>query len=482
MGATGVVAALAGRPRSRWYAVLLAAFLTLGLNPRASGDIGWQLSFAAVIGILLWASRFRDLLLEVGASRVTGVRRLLAEGAGVTISATLATAPLMATAFDSISIASLPANILALPAVAPMMWLGMLSCVAGQVPAIPLEPLTWLAGLLAAYVAQVAHWLGSPSWARLNLPLDGAPAVAEAYLALGLGVSVGLAWVARRRELRGSPHALRAMLAAAAIALLGIGLAPLLGPGSDSAQAAPGLRVTVLDVGQGDAMVLDPLDGDPVLVDGGPPGDELRAKLQRIGVSRIAAAIVTHDQTDHVGGIEELLGVLPIQRLLYAGPSRDFLGPAQAEGVRARSIAAGASVDSGSLRLQVLWPPRSLLSGPAPDDPNREALVLIARWQRFSILLTADAEAESVPIDPGPVDVLKVAHHGSDDAGLGSLLDRISPRLAVISVGEGNPYGHPTPETIATLAAHRVPTLRTDAEGEVTIDVTRRGWSAGTGD
>ncbi len=482
MGATGVVAALAGRPRSRWYAVAVAAFLTLGLNPRASGDIGWQLSFAAVIGILLWASRFRDLLLEPGHSRVSGARRLLAEGTGVTISATLATAPLMASAFDSISIASLPANILALPAVAPMMWLGMLSCIAGQVPAIPVEPLTWLAGLLAAYVAQVAHWLGSPSWARLNLALHGAPAMTGAYLAVGLGVSVGLAWVARRRELRGSARASRTVLAATAVAVLGIGLAPLLGPGSDPTRAAPGLRVTVLDVGQGDAILLDPLDGDPVLVDGGPPGDELRAKLDRNGVARIAAAIVTHDQADHVGGIEELLGALPIHRLLYAEPSRDFLGPARAAGVPARQIAEGSGVDSGTLRLQVLWPPRSLLGGPAPDDPNREAVVLVARWHRFSILLTADAEAEAVPIDPGPVDVLKVAHHGSDDAGLGPLLDRVSPRLAVISVGDDNPYGHPTPETISTLAEHRVPTLRTDSDGEVVIDVTRRGWSASAGD
>ena len=73
------------------------------------------------------------------------------------------------------------------------------------------------------------------------------------------------------------------------------------------------------------------------------------------------------------------------------------------------------------------------------------------------MLLTADAEAESTPIDPGPVDVLKVAHHGSDDAGLGDLLERTLPRLAVISVGEDNPYGHPTAATLATLAAHGVP-------------------------
>ena len=87
------------------------------------------------------------------------------------------------------------------------------------------------------------------------------------------------------------------------------------------------------------------------------------------------------------------------------------------------------------------------------------------------MLLSADAEAEAVPIDPGPIDVLKVAHHGSDDAGLGALLERTRPRLAVISVGEGNTYGHPTDATLATLAAHGVRTLRTDRDGTVVLEV-----------
>jgi competence protein ComEC len=100
-----------------------------------------------------------------------------------------------------------------------------------------------------------------------------------------------------------------------------------------------------------------------------------------------------------------------------------------------------------------------------------------ARWGHFSMLLAADAEAEAVPLDPGPVDVLKVAHHGSDDAGLEGLLDEIQPQLAVISVGEGNPYGHPTPQTLASLAEHRVPTLRTDSDGTIEIGVGPRSIS-----
>lgn len=134
------------------------------------------------------------------------------------------------------------------------------------------------------------------------------------------------------------------------------------------------------------------------------------------------------------------------------------------------------------LRLRVLWPPPDALARPLGGaDPNGQALVLLAGWGRFAMLLTADAEAEQVPLEPGPVDVLKVAHHGSEDAGLAALLERSRPRLAVISVGAGNPYGHPTAATLATLAAHRVRVLRTDRDGEVEIAVRRGRIGVSTG-
>jgi competence protein ComEC len=113
-----------------------------------------------------------------------------------------------------------------------------------------------------------------------------------------------------------------------------------------------------------------------------------------------------------------------------------------------------------------------MLATPLADqDPNLQALVIEARWRDFSMLLTADAEAEAVPIEPGPIDVLKIAHHGSEDAGLASLLERTRPRLAVISVGEDNPYGHPTHATLQTLQDHGVPILRTDRDGDVDLAV-----------
>jgi competence protein ComEC len=227
-------------------------------------------------------------------------------------------------------------------------------------------------------------------------------------------------------------------------------------------------------VGQGDAILLQPAGAPAVLVDGGPPGDGLAGQLRSAGVGRLGVAVVTHEQSDHAGGVEELLGHFPVARLAYARLSRRLRGEAEAAGAAPARIAAGDALRSGRLRMEVLWPPPELLATPlAGADPNTQALVLLARWRDFSMLLTADAEAEDVPVEPGPVDVLKVAHHGSDDAGLDGLLDRIAPKLALISVGAGNPYGHPTAATLATLAAHHVPILRTDRDGTIVLDVGR---------
>jgi competence protein ComEC len=117
------------------------------------------------------------------------------------------------------------------------------------------------------------------------------------------------------------------------------------------------------------------------------------------------------------------------------------------------------------------------LLGETDEDPNLLCLVLVAQWRHFSMLLTGDAEAEAVPMDPGPIDVLKVAHHGSADAGLDELLDRSVPKLAVISVGAGNTYGHPTDSTLAELRSHDVPTMRTDTDGEIDIDADGSRWT-----
>jgi competence protein ComEC len=499
MGAAAVIAALASRPAARWHAMLLAAAVTLAIDPRASADVGWQLSFAAVAGIALWASglrlAFRRSRSADGpaqpAGSAAGPRAAVADAVAVTVAATLATAPLMAHHFEAVSLAALPANLLALPAVAPVMWLGMLSAAAGQLPFVPVEPLTGLAGVLAAYIAQVARWLATPGWAQVEVRLDDPASLGFAYalLAAGLGAVIangrrrtGMRWPAPRPARSGARRSARARILAAGLAVIAAG-ALAIGPSlAGEAGGGHGLRVTVLDVGQGDAILLEPPGGDAVLVDGGPPGEELPERLRALGVDRLGAAILTHDQLDHSAGVEEVLGEVPVERFVVARAGRRLLEDARAAGAEPTRAAAGAEVRSGHLRLRALWPPRPLLNGGVEEDPNRLSLVLLARWHGFRMLLTGDAEAESVPIDPGAIDVLKVAHHGSDDAGLDGLLDRTVPRLAVVSVGEDNAYGHPAAETLATLSEHAIPVLRTDLDGEITIAVGDDGWTATAAD
>jgi len=488
MGGLGVLATLAGRRSSRLYALAVAAVFALAIDPHVAGDVGWQLSFAAVLGILALVSPLRRAIVARTGGR--GWRGALAEGAALTVAATLVTAPLIAFHFEAVSTTTLAANLLALPAVAPAMWLGMLAAAGGQIPGFPVGLLNVVNAPLLAYIAQVAEWCGRPSWAYLHIRL-GLGGLVISYLSLA-AATVGIPVLLRRYRLallRRRPlpadgpkcqlwvdiSACRRRtwrVAVAGIAGLGIVLAAWSGGGAGASGPASGLRVTFLDVGQGDAILLQPARSPALLVDGGPPGDGLSAKLWAAGVDRLAVAVVTHEQSDHAGGIGDLLGGVPVAELAYARLGRRLRGEAVAAGAAPVRIAAGDTLHAGRLGIEVLWPPRELLAAPlSGEDPNAQALVLLVRWRRFSMLLTADAEAEAVPVDPGPLDVLKIAHHGSEDAGLGSLLDRTDPRLAVISVGDDNPYGHPAPATLQALAAHHVPTLRTDLDGTVTLEV-----------
>lgn len=184
MGAATTVAALAGRAASRWYALLLAAAVTLIANPRASGDPGWQLSFAAVVAIALLAP---------GVGRRLRARRMpepVADAVAISCAATLGTAPLLAFHFGQVSLVSLPANLLAAPAVAPITWLGLLAAALGQVATALALPLNALNAYLLAYVGWVAHAAAGLPDASVPLALHGPFALLASYAAiaaLGLG-------------------------------------------------------------------------------------------------------------------------------------------------------------------------------------------------------------------------------------------------------------------------------------------------------
>jgi competence protein ComEC len=262
-----------------------------------------------------------------------------------------------------------------------------------------------------------------------------------------------------------------------AVAVLAMALALVLAWRSAPDDALPppkGFRLTVLDVGQGDAIVLQVPEG-AVLVDQGPPEAEVVGVLGRLGVRRLAALVTTHPHRDHVGGGQEVLGELPVGQVLDplqptdSTDERELLKEARSRRVPVVAARTGRTYRLGRLRLRVLWPDEG---GHTTDDPHAHGVVLLASYGSIDALLTGDSEADvTVPLRPPPVEILKVAHHGSVDERLDELLALTRPRVALISLGAHNDYGHPAPSTLATLESVRgLAVYRTDRDGRITLE------------
>jgi competence protein ComEC len=451
MGAAAVVAVLASRPAARWHALLLAAAVTLTLNPRAIEDVGWQLSFAAVVAILLMATRLRDGL----ANR--GLPSGLAEATALTGAATLGTAPLIAAHFGQASLVSLPANVAAAPAVAPTMWLGMAAAAIGQVSPVLAAPFTALAGFPAAYVMWVAHVAGGVPGAQATVPVV---MVAVACLLAMLAIA----------SRRARPLAAAALAAAIAIAAV----VPRSQAGATTTPA--GLRITFLDVGQGDATLIQRREA-AILFDTGPPDGPILARLRRAGVRRLDLLAVTHAQDDHDGGAAAVLRSMPVGIVLDGRDGvRDGAGARMAAEARRRRIRlvvprAGQTLQVGGVTIRVLWPQAAPAHREPGADPNQRAIVAEAAADSVRVLLTADAESDVLGhLDLEPVDLLKVSHHGSADPGLPAVLARLRPRLAAIEVGRNNRYGHPAASTVRALASAGAALVRTDRDGSIRVE------------
>lgn len=472
MGAASLIALGAARPTSRWYALLLAACATLVFNPRATGDPGWQLSFAAVAGILTLAPIVRAPL--------SPLPRPLAEGIAITVAATMATAPLMGHHFGSVSLAGLPANVVALPLVAPIMWLGMIRAALGQLGSAA-EPLVELVGLplapaLRALAAIATSFAGMPG-GQLRLPLGSPVAVALAYVALAAIARVA-ARAARTVDVapaagrwRRAPPNRRVAVVCAIGVVLSLGLARL------TAVPAPPDRLTVsfLDVGQGDATLIQAPGGVAVLFDGGPPEGGVTRLLRRAGVRSLALVVATHQSRDHHAGLQAVADSYRIGTLLQNGDgTRDgsfwrVVRTARARGARVVTPAPGQVLRAGPLLTRIYGPPPRP-PGPPPEDPNPRAIPAVVSYGSFDLFLSGDAESDALAqYDLPPVEAMKVSHHGSDDPGLPGLLERLRPRVAGIEVGKRNSYGHPRASTITALERARVRVYRTDQDGTVRL-------------
>jgi competence protein ComEC len=458
MGVAGLIAALAGRPASRWYALLLAAALTLAWNPRAAADAGWQLSFAAVVSLLALVPALRARL---GAA---GVPPGLADAIAITAAATLGTAPLIALHFERLSLVSLPANVLAAPVVAPVMWLGTIAGALGQIAPALAAPVAAVMALPLGYLTWLADRAADLPLAEITVPSPGPLGVLVIYLVAG---AVALSW----RRWSGAVRR-RARTALALAALAGCSAAIVLHRGPPDPPRD--LTISFLDIGQGDATLIQH-GASAVLVDSGPPGGPILKRLRSAGVRRLDVLVLTHDALDHDGAAGAVMSAVPIGLVLdgeEATPHARIRGLAAAHGLRRLASDAGQVLRAGPLELRVLWP-RRVPTAPPGAEPNDRATVLHVRDGTFDLLLTADAESNVLAgLQLPEVEALKVSHHGSEDPGLPGVLARLRPRVAVIEVGAHNTYGHPTPATLEALRDGQVPIVRrTDRDGTVRITV-----------
>jgi competence protein ComEC len=443
-----------GKPRATGSILAAAVLILLVLDPWLVHAIGFQLSVTATAGMVVLATPFAERLGRI-------VPKPAAMAAGTTLAAQLGVSPLLLFHFHELPGVTIVANVAAFPAVSPALLLGIAASAVGLV-SIPLgHAVAVLAQLPMRYLEIVASTLAKApiAWITTN----GGPGV----LIVGIAIFVAIAiWIHSGRRLpRG--------------AVVGsVALAPLvvwhlaLGSGPPAA-----LTVRVLDIGQGDSMLITSPGGANVLIDAGPDEAVAAQLLVSYGVKRLDAVIESHPHADHIAGLPQVLARFAVGVFLEPGcPDDTELEQAvheevTAQGIPVRTPAAGDRVTVGDLSFEILSPDRCWTG--SHSDPNNDSIVALLRYGDDSMLFTGDAEreAQQLLLDGGllsDVDVLKMPHHGGDTS-LPALFPAVTPEVIPISVGQPNPYGHPNPVALEEAAATGAAIWRTDEHGTVTI-------------
>jgi competence protein ComEC len=449
MGGLALVALALGRPRAAVPSLAAGVFGLVVYDPELAVDAGFALSVLATGGLVLIAPRWTEAL------QARGWPRVAAEALAVPAAAQAACAPVIAAISASVSLATVPANLLAAPAVAPATIIGIFSAVVSPLAPSASQFAAWLASWPARWLILVAH-RGADVPAGL-LPWPGGAAGGLLLGALILALLLAFRHPAARRWVLVTAVAI--VLGAVPVRLLATPWPP------------PGWLVVACDVGQGDAVALSAGPGAAVVVDAGPDPDAVDGCLRRLGIRRVPLLVISHFHADHIGGLDGVLRGRTVDALL----APDFAEPVAARAaVLGHGLARVAGpLDVGGVHLDVLGPVRPLTG--TRSDPNNNSLVLVATTGGFRVLLTGDAETEEqlslLAVDDPRVlraDVLKVAHHGSayQDEGF---LEAVAPRVALVSVGLDNDYGHPNPVLLARLTRGGARVLRTDQQGDLAV-------------
>ena len=483
MASVALVALIVGRAASAPSTLAAAALCLLAASPLVLFDVSFQLSFASVAGIALLA-RFSGRAPAGRRASVAGkVVRWLARFGAATAAATVATAPLVAHHFGEIAPAAPLGNLALVPLVELLVVpLGLAgSALAALWPSAGAPLLTaagWAAG--AALAIAEAFRGAAPVWlVRFPNILETA-----AFTACGASLlsAVGTTrpWRARWLVLAGTAFAI------AAGSLLIRDLAR---------QWSRDLRITFLDVGQGDAALVEAPGGRTLLIDGGgtldgsfDPGERVVEPFLRArGITRLDMVALSHPHPDHMNGLHRVFERFAVDELWTSGDDGrnpeygKLVENASSRGTR-RPVPA--AIRWGDVIIEPLGPWLGDEIGPPPGTSvNDASLVLRVSYAGRTVLFTGDLEADGEAELVGraaaggsaAADVLKVPHHGSRTSSTTELVDVVMPRLAVISLGHRNRFGFPHPEVLRRYDERTVPVLRTDRDGAVTVVVGADG-------
>ncbi|MER6984013.1 ComEC/Rec2 family competence protein, partial [Streptomyces carpinensis] len=461
-GAVALLALATGRRRSLIPALATAVVLLVLYDPWLARSYGFLLSVLATGALLTLAPRWSAAL------RRRRVPARLAEALAAAAAAQALCAPVVAVLSARVSLVAVPCNLLAEVAVAPATVLGFAALVTAPAAMPVAKALAWCAGWPTGWIAGVAR-------TGAALPGGGVdwPGSWTGALLLGL-VTVAVVVVGRR--LLGHPWLCG--LCGVLLVLVLVQPPPL--TRVITGWPPPGWRFAMCDVGQGDATVLAAGPGAGVVVDAGPDPKPVDHCLRALGITRVPLVVLTHFHADHVTGLPGVLrgrSVGAIETTGYEEPAEqaEFVRrEAARRGIPLTHAAAGEERRVGGLTWQVLWPPPR--PSPDPDGPNDASVTLFVRSGGLRLLLLGDLEPpaqQQLVRSPAlaqlvGVDVLKVAHHGSAHQDP-DLIRVVAPRLALISCGAGNMYGHPAPSTVAALRAEGARVLRTDRDGALAV-------------
>ena len=463
MGAVTLLALAAGRPRAALPALGAAVCTLLLLDPGLARDAGFALSVAATAAIVLLSPGWSRSL------RARGCWPVLADAVAVSAAAGLATAPLVAGLSGTVSLISLPANLLAVPAVAPATVLGLAATVVAPLAAPIGDVLVWCAGWPTRWLVLVAERSADVPDAATGWPSGAGGAV------LLTVVLLSVAWVLWRfRRVR--PLALAAL----------VGLVVIGWPVRQAVSGwpPPEALVVACDVGQGDAFVVPTGPGTGVLVDAGPDVGAVDRCLDRLGVDTLPLVLMSHLDADHAAGLAGALagrdvGVVATGTL---APTDERVSPFEAlvrrSGGERAVLVPGDRRTVGPVAVEVLAPAPERATASA--EPNDLSLVVRITQRGVRILFTGDlsAAAEARILATGTdlgADVLKVPHHGSGDADP-AFLAASGARVALISVGADNTYGHPARRLLTWLGRAGMRVHRTDRDGDLAVVGSAAAW------